>query len=85
LLKTAQGLCKTWSSADWERSAIQPVCRAFEIRSAPPQGILAKADSVWGFRESSEIGMQMPIPAVAGIKVLDRIQSWSNKYEQPHT
>jgi hypothetical protein len=49
------------------------------------QVILDKVDSAWGIRGSWQIGMQMPIPAVAGIKASDRFQSESNKYEQPDT
>jgi len=47
------------------------------------QVALDKVDSAWGIKGSWEIGMQMPIPAVSGIKASDRFQSESNKYEQP--
>jgi hypothetical protein len=44
-----------------------------------------RVDSAWGIKGSWEIGMQMPILAVAVIKASDRFQSESNKYEQPDT
>jgi hypothetical protein len=47
------------------------------------QGIPDKVYSAWRMKGSWEIGMQMLIPAVAGIKASDRFQSESNKDEQP--
>jgi len=51
----------------------------------PINEITEGLDSAWGMKGSWEIGMQMPIPAVAGIKASDRFQSENNKYEQPGT